>query len=68
MRAVDRVRVLKIMAILLALADLTVFLLYSLNQFYLQMIYLVSWVLASLELVPTAMGKSFIQWINTLKK
>jgi len=68
MRAVDRVRVLKIVAILLALADLTVFLLYSLNQFYLQMIYLVSWVLASLELVPAAMGKSFIQWIHTIKK
>jgi len=68
MRVVDRVRMLKMAAILIALLDLTVFLLYSLNQIHLQMIYLAAWVLASLELVPTATGKSFIQWIHALKK
>lgn len=68
MRPLERVRFLKITVILIALFDLTVFLLYSLNQFHLQVIYLVAWAVASLELVPTARGKSFFRWINTLKK
>jgi len=68
MRALDRVRMLKIAAILLALLDLTIFLLYSLNQLHLQVIYLLAWVVASLELVPTVKGKSLVQLIHTLKK
>ncbi len=68
MRALDRVRTLKIAAILLALLDLTIFLLYSLNQLHLQVIYLLAWVVASLELVPTVKGKSLAQWIHMLKK
>ncbi len=68
MRALDRVRMLKIAAILLALLDLTIFLLYSLNQLHLQVIYLLAWAVASLELVPTVKGKSLVQLIHTLKK